>query len=34
LSPYRWHAGGLVELPAGTVRATDTRSGDVLVISD
>ena len=32
-SPYRWRAKGLIELPAGTARATGTRPGDVLAIS-
>ena len=32
-SPYRWRASGLIELPAGTVRATGTRPGDVLSIA-
>ena len=32
-SPYRRHARGLIELPAGTVGATGTRAGDRLALS-
>ena len=32
-SPYRRRAHGVIELPAGTVRASGTRPGDVLAIS-
>ena len=32
-SPYRWRARGLVELPAGTARATGTRPGDQLTVA-
>src|SRR5262245_64168628 len=32
-SPYRFKARGLIELPAGTARATGTPSGDRLTIA-
>lgn len=31
-SPYRFRAKGVIELPAGAVRATGTRPGDALVV--
>jgi uncharacterized membrane protein (UPF0127 family) len=33
LSPHRWKARGVVELPAGTLAATCTQPGDRLSIS-
>ena len=32
-SPYRRHAHGLIELPAGSVRASGTRTGDRLAFT-
>lgn len=32
-SPYRFRAQGIIELPAGTARATGTQPGDVLAIT-
>src|ERR671932_1836972 len=33
-SPYRFRAKGVIELPAGAARASGTRPGDLLAISD